>query len=750
MNELCGWLLDVYPAESDLSLWIIGDDGTRHHLHHAFPIKFYVGGSFPRLRQVWQFIQKQPISAGLERAARRDLFCGSRELLSIEVANLTQQLQLFRQIIKRFPELDYYDTDIPLTVRYAAVHDLFPLARCRVLVDEENQVQEIEALDTPWEINAEQAPLKILTIEPDSDPQHTPPVMVTITSAGGVVHTPLRPFRRLLLSINANLKRHDPDLILTRWGDTWLFPLLQEQCAKEEISFFNPNRDQSRQPMQRDENSYFTYGQVVHRGRQTHLFGRWHIDQRNAMMYGEYGLLGVLEQARVTGLPVQEMARKSPGAGVTALQMQTALRQGVLVPHNKQQVEAFKTAYELIRADRGGLVYQPLVGLHYNVAEVDFISMYPGLMVHFNVSPETAGVAGENSLLIPELGVPVNQTVEGLVPASLRALLAKRIAIKEQLATMDKRDCRCRPLQARAAGLKWLLVVCFGYLGYKNARFGRIEAHEAVTAFSRDVLLSAKETAEDLGYQVLHMYVDALWVKGEKGQIDAEAARQLTAQIAARTSMPIALEGIYRWVIFLPSRLDSRIPVPNRYFGVFEDGSVKVRGIEMRRHDTPTFIATAQQRSLERLAALPPDQAPQTALPAVIAIWREVVAQLRAGEIALEDLLVHVRVSRSAEEFRTASPAARALTQLARAGKERRPGQRIGLIFTRGEPGVHAWDMPDPPDPDTVDVQRYEVLLVRAADTILRPLGHPETKTRSQILSSTYQPELPLFVVRFA
>ena len=48
-------------------------------------------------------------------------------------------------------------------------------------------------------------------------------------------------------------------------------------------------------------------------------------------------------------------------------------------------------------------------------------------------------------------------------------------------------------LDQRQTALKWLLVVSVGYLGCKNARFGRIEAHEAVTAYSRDLLLQAKE-----------------------------------------------------------------------------------------------------------------------------------------------------------------------------------------------------------------------------------------------------------------
>ena len=742
MNEILGWLLDVYANEKGLVIWIIGQDGSRYRLQQNFPITFYAAGSFPRLREAWQFIKDHPIAAVTERERRRDLFIGPRDLLAIRVASAVQQPHLCRDLIRRFPELDYYNTDIPLAIRYAAVHHLFPLAYGRFIVDEANTVQDLEALDSPWHLETSTPPLKILTIDPDCDPQHADPRSVHIGSEEGKVRIPVRPLRSLLFSIRASLKRHDPDLILSQWGDTWLFPRLLQFCKEEGITYFNPNRDQERQPLQRDHNSYFTCGQVIHRGRQFHLYGRWHIDRRNAMMFSEYGLPGVLEQARVTGLPVQEIARKTPGAGVTAMQMQTALRQGILVPHLKQQAEQYKSLADLIRADRGGLVYQPLVGLFRNVAEVDFLSMYPGLMVHFNISPETVGVQSENTRLIPELGIPVDQSHEGLVPATLRPLLAKRLAIKKQLATLGRRDCRTKPLKARAAGLKWLLVVCFGYLGYKNARFGRIEAHEAVTAYSRDVLLSAKETAEDLGYQILHMYVDALWVQHEAGTTDSDI-RYLMGEIAARTSLPIALEGIYRWIVFLPSRLDNRVPVPNRYFGVFADGSLKTRGIECNRHDTPPFIAKTQLQVLEKLAALPEHQPLHSALPVLFAIWRQSVADLRAGRLPLEQLLVTQRVSRAPDEFRTPSPAARALAQLAKNGIQRHPGQRVRFIYTRGAPGVWAWDLPAPPDPTAVDTSRYAELLLRAADTILRPLGVTEERTRSRLLSNAFQPELP-------
>ncbi|MFN2104104.1 MAG: hypothetical protein ACK2UJ_04475, partial [Candidatus Promineifilaceae bacterium] len=96
------------------------------------------------------------------------------------------------------------------------------------------------------------------------------------------------------------------------------------------------------------------------------------------------------------------------------------------------------------------------------------------------------------------------------------------------------------------------------------------------------------------------------------------------------------------------------------------------------------------------------------------------------------------------DEFSAASPAARALRQLASIGQKRRPGQRVRLIYLIGDPGVHAWDLPAPPEPTAVDVARYSDLLVRAAETILRPLGIEKEETRSLLLSQAVQLHLPL------
>jgi DNA polymerase I len=40
----------------------------------------------------------------------------------------------------------------------------------------------------------------------------------------------------------------------------------------------------------------------------------------------------------------------------------------------------------------------------------------------------------------------------------------------------------------------------------------------------------------------------------------------------------------------------------NRYFGRLSDGSIKIRGIAARRHDTPAFIRSMQDRMLTTMA----------------------------------------------------------------------------------------------------------------------------------------------------
>jgi DNA polymerase-2 len=720
MTEITGWLLDLYAGEQEATVWLLGRDGRRHCLAQPFPVTFYASGPTSELRLLWKWLSSRPERLRLSRTERRDLFAGPTPVLAAEVQSPALQPGLFHSAAQAFPNLTFYDADIPLALRYAAAFGVFPLGCVRLNVDGEgngSRIQSIIPTNSPWDLDPEPPPLRILMLEPDCDPAHATPQGVIISCNGHRYRQPLEPARPLLVNLRSTLERQDPDLLLTAWGDTWLLPHLLELSRTTGLPL-PLNRDPAAAITRKDQRTYYAYGQVIYRGAQVHLAGRWHVDINNAVMYHDYGMEGIFELARLTALPVQTVARVSPGTGISSMQIITALRQGVLVPWHKQQVESDKTALDLIRSDMGGMVYQPTLGLHADVAEIDFVSMYPSVMAHFNISPETI-LPGRRD---PQTGLPLTRPEPGLVPQTLEPLLKKRIALKSALLTMPSWDPRRRRYRAAVSAHKWLLVTCFGYLGYKNARFGRIEAHEAVTAYGRETLLRAKEAAEELGFEVLHMYVDGMWVK-KPGCATPATLQPLLDLILDRTGLPIALDGVYRWVAFLPSRANARIPVANRYFGLFQSGEIKVRGIELRRRDTPVFVSEVQMELLQLLAGAADAFTLSACFPSACVLLRRKLGDLHAGRVPLEKLIVRQTLSRSLEEYRTPSPAARAALQLSAVGKNLRPGQAVRLLYTRGEPGVAAWDLLPLPDPRTLDLAQYEKLLFRAAHTILEPLG---------------------------
>lgn len=719
MKEYHGWLFDVYAhAEKGLVVWLLGEDGKPYFFRQDFEIIFYAGGPVVSLRELWNFLKTKPVK--LARTQRDDLYAGAQDVMEIRVLSPALYWELFQEVSDYFPELTYYDADIPLVLRYNAAHRVFPLAHCQIAAQPGGKVFEISALDTPWDLSPALPLLRELSLRPDTDPGHGPPNSLLIDYERYSFCLPLNKPRALLLFVNNIMRTYDPDVILSSFGDTWLFNYLEELSKQIGIPF-NPNRDPARSVLRRKEISFHNYGQAHYRGEQVHLFGRWHVDRQNCMTFNDYGIMGAIEQARLTGLPVQEVARRSPGAGIAAMQTLTALRRGVLVPYQHQKGEAMKTYNQLFKSDRGGLVFEPLPGIFPNVAVLDFISMYPSIMVKYNLSPETVATDEDDAWEIPELNVKVSSRL-GLVPETLRPVLEKRVAFKHMLKSLDKGDPLYGRYKALSKALKWLLVVAYGRLGYANAAFGRINSHEAVTHIGRRALLQAKTIAEDHGFAVLHMYVDSLFICRPDARTPADF-QTLLDEIEQETRLPIELEALYSWMAFVASRQNPKLTVANRFFGLQQDGEYKIRGLALRREDTPAFIADTQSGILEILAKQPDPSRLIELLDEVLEMLHNKLADLKKGKMAFKELLITQVLSRELEDYKMVSPLACAALQLQAAGKTLRMGQRVQYIYTLGEPGVFAWDLPETLDPRKINVPRYQELLFRAAYEVLQPIG---------------------------
>jgi len=740
--EHTGWLFDLYAhPQKGLVLWLVGENGRPHCFHQDFESTFYAGGVPSRLKELGHFLRAQHPKERVkfERVTREDLFAGPQDLLGVRVANPAIYTRLFAQASQRFQDLTYYDADIPLTLRYAAVQDVFLMAHCTVTAEPDGKVVSLRALDTPWDLEPRLPSLRKLSLRPDVDPSHAPPKYLLVKFNRFFLRAPLgRPYELLSL-LNNIFSTYDPDVIQTYYGDTWLFSHLLELSDRLGVPF-NPNRDTSLPVLRRKEVSFFNYGRAHYRGPQVHLRGRWHVDTQNCMTYNQYQLLGAIDQVRMSSLPLQEVARRSPGASIAAMQTLTAMKRGVLIPYQHQKSEIPKTYNHLVRADRGGLVLQPLPGLFKNVAVLDFSSLMPSIMIEYNVSPETVGVEEQGAWEIPELGLKISPRL-GLMPQTLKPVRDKRLTLKRLLKTLDKNDPRSDPIRRRYKpvidALKWLTVVAYGRLGYANSTFGRINAHEVVSFLARKVITEAKAIAEDRGFTVLHLYVDSLFVsRADATQADFQA---LAAEIEHETRLPMDVENVYSWFAFLGSRQNPNLSVANRFFGLASDGEYKIRGIALRRSDTPAFISHTQLQALKILAKEPDPARLVNLLPEVLAMIQERLRALKAKEVPLQDLVVTQTLSREPEEYSVLSASAIVVRQLQALGKTLKMGQQVRFIYTGPGPGVFAWDSPAQLDPRQVDVPRYKELLLRAMCEILEPLGVTESLLREWLIQPAGQ-----------
>jgi DNA polymerase II len=730
VKEYTGWFFDLYAQKDGITLWLLGEDHKPYSFTQPFPIIFFATGPFHRLRQLWKFLQDKPVQ--LIRTRRNELHEGMLDVLQASVLDVTSFDALFREVNREFPDLHYFDADIPLILRYAAHAGTFPLGRCKVAVQHGWTISKITLLDSPWDLDPALPNLRILEIRPDENPNHAPPTCLSVQFDRFKYSLPLDDPRKLLFTINSLLRQYDPDVILTSFGDTWLFSHL-EQIANATGIPFNPNRDLSKSILRKKEISFINYGQAHFRSEQVHLFGRWHVDDQNCMTYADYGLTGAIEQARVTGLPVQEIARRSPGAGIAAMQTLSALKQEILVPYQQQKGEVPKTYNQLVASDRGGLVFEPLQGVYSNVAILDFMSMYPSIIVEYNISAETVGTQEEDAFHIPEMGIKISPK-EGLIPATLRPMVDKRIKIKRRLKKMSESDPDYFRYMAIKNALKWLCVVAYGRLGFANSTFGRINSHEVVGYIGRQMVLKAKEIAEDHGFTILHAYVDSLFIS-RPDPFKEEDLHPLLDEIEQITRLPIEVEEIYSWIAFVSSRQNPNISVANRFFGLKPDGDYKLRGIASRREDTPFFITAVQLQVLQILAQEKDPGQLQNLFPEVLKLVQHTIQALNNRTVPMQELLITQTLSRELAEYRVPSPVARAALQLHAIGKDIHMGQKIQFLYTRTKVGVHAWDLPGLLSPSHVDILRYKELLFRAIYEVLQPMGVSESILRNWIFS---------------
>lgn len=732
-----GWIFDVYPSgHGEFAVWIITENGERIQFTDTFKPKIYVAGKEESLERLaaqflcdrriisWDFVQRYTKATDAEAS----------RILEIVLEDCRKLPAFTQKVLKSGRYLGYniFNCDLKYEQLYFYHHDIFPLAL--VEVESENTRLKYTLLDSTEAVDYSVPSLRVLKLDVEIAKQgkiskFSDPIGKITTSQSDRRETiDSGDEKDKLLQLVQAIKEFDPDIIVTKGGDSYLFAyLVRRATINGVIDKLVLGRDNIPLIVKNLRGkTLFSYGRSFYRAPMRRLFGRVHIDERNTFILSECGLDGLFEIARACRVSLHTAARSSIGSSMSSIQFYQAMKNNVLIPRNKSIPEAFKSALELLIGDRGGFVYEPEVGIHDDVGEIDFSSMYPMLMVNNNISAETVmcKCCSASKLRIPELGYNICEKEVGIVPKTLKTIIAKRLVYRKL--NSETEDERLKEVyDNRQTALKWILVTCFGYLGYKNARFGTVDGHIGVCAFGRDAFLKASRIAEDKGFRIIHGIVDSLWLK-KKGASNEEY-ETLCKEISEKTKIPLGFEGFYRWIVFLPSKMHPNVGVLNRYYGTMENGKIKARGLEVRRRDTPPFVRSAQTEMLKVLAKAKNSTEFRTKIPDALNVLRKYRNKLLNGEVPVWDMIITKHLSKNPKKYKQMVSQVIAAKQLMQEGAKVPAGKNVKFLFTsaenrRYERRVRAEELIE--KNTELDVKKYLLLLYASAANMFSPFGY--------------------------
>ncbi len=423
---------------------------------------------------------------------------------------------------------------------------------------------------------------------------------------------------------------------------------------------------------------------------------------------GEKFLPFAIQLSNITGLPLDQVGAASVGFRLEWYLMREAYRYGELVPNRVERpYESYK----------GAVVLKPVKGIHESIAVLDFSSMYPNIMIKYNVGPDTI-VRGEKCdpekhNIAPEVGHCFRKEPSGFFKRVLQTLLTVRRKLKAEMKKHPPTSYEYRILNERQKAVKVLANATYGYMGWVGARWYCRECAEAVTAWGRRTIRSAIHMAEELGLKVIYGDTDSLFVTYDKERVE-----ELIKRIEEELGFEIKIDKIYKRVFFTEAK--------KRYVGLLEDGRIDIVGFEAVRGDWAEIAKEVQERVTEILLK---DRSVDKAVEFV----RNVIKDLKTGKITLDKLIIWKTLSKKPEEYAVDAPHVVAARKLIRAGIKVSVNDKIGYVIVKGGGKVSSRAEPYMfvKDISVIDHEYYiDRQIIPAAMRILKYFGVTETQLK--------------------
>ena len=367
-----------------------------------------------------------------------------------------------------------------------------------------------------------------------------------------------------------------------------------------------------------------------------------------------------MQLSNLVSLPLDHVGTAAAGFRVEWFIIKRTRKIGELLPKRIEQP---------YRPYAGGMVLAPKPGLHENIADLDFKSMYPNLMIAYNLSPDTYVPPDQPE---PESGVHEAPEVKhrfrkepaGFYKEILSYLIEVRDEIRSRMKTFSPKSVEYRVLDARQKAVKVITNAAYGYAGWTGARWYIKPVAEAAAAWGRYTIQKAIEMTAKAGLEVVYGDTDSIFAEYNEEKID-----KLSKEIQAKLGLEIKPDKVYVRIFFTEAK--------KRYAGLLPDGRLDIVGLEVMRGDWAAVAKTVQEKVLEIILK---EQSPKKAARFV----QDFVYELRQKRLPYRDLIIWKTLTKPAEEYEVKASHVEAARMLKEKGWELTVGDKVGYVVVVG------------------------------------------------------------------
>jgi DNA polymerase I len=421
--------------------------------------------------------------------------------------------------------------------------------------------------------------------------------------------------------------------------------------------------------------------------------------------------------ARVARMPIEDLSRIGVSNWIRSLMYYEHRRINALIPR-KEELEAKGGASSaaIIKGKkyRGGMVVEPEHGVHFNVAVLDFASLYPSVIKVYNLSYETVNCVHDDckSNKIPETEHWVCEKRKGLTSLLIGSLRDIRVRYYKRLAKDKSLDEEARETyNVIAQALKVILNASYGVMGAEIFPLYCLPVAEATAAIGRFAITKTIEKCKELGIKVIYGDTDSIFLESPTiEQIDA-----VTEWAKKELGVELDVDKFYRYVALSQRK--------KNYLGVLDDGTVDVKGLTGKKSHTPPFIRNAFYDAVRILSRIKSKEDFDVAREEIRSLVKGYYNKLKAREIPPQELAFNVMLGKPIDRYKDTTPqhvkAAKLLERELK--KEVKAGEIISFVKTVTPPSVKPIELVRK---DEIDVDKYVEYMRATFDQLLDALGY--------------------------